>query len=325
MGVTIFFFLSGYLITSLIRVEFEETGVVSLKAFYKRRAARLLAPLFITLAIGYSLQAANIPDVEGTFRGFVSVLFYFYNYASLISGSDYSLPAGLTVLWSLMIEEHFYFIFPCLYMYALRKRVSRTRQIQVLAAACLVAMCWRLCLVFMLRSSLTEMPRWTYNATDTRFDSIVWGCLLAVAWNSRFDQRLKLNPRLGAFALLALGTLAGTLVWRDPIWRESVRYTIQGIALLPVFYYCLSKPHSVWVRWLEFAPLCWIGWMSYTMYLSHEMVIDCVEMVHPNGIAVNAAISFSVTVLFGYGMRALVELPLKRALQLSRNLIMLRS
>jgi peptidoglycan/LPS O-acetylase OafA/YrhL len=65
-----------------------------------------------------------------------------------------------------------------------------------------------------------------------------------------------------------------SLVWREPHFRETLRYTIQGIAMVPIFYYVVSAPESWLGRTLAWQPLRWLGWVSYTMYLCHFMVLD---------------------------------------------------
>src|SRR4051812_20527063 len=59
-GVTVFFFLSGYLITTLLRLEVERTGTVSLRRFYLRRALRILPPFYIVLAGATALASAGV-------------------------------------------------------------------------------------------------------------------------------------------------------------------------------------------------------------------------------------------------------------------------
>src|SRR5689334_10674534 len=113
-GVTVFFFLSGYLITTLLRLESETTGHVSLKSFYVRRCRRILPPLYVTLIVVYLVATFGIVRGQGTVGGAVSAIFYYYNYFDLKNLGG-GLPTGLDVLWSLTIEEHFYFVFPLLF------------------------------------------------------------------------------------------------------------------------------------------------------------------------------------------------------------------
>ncbi len=108
IGVDIFFVLSGYLITNLIQTEYTATGLLSFKKFYVRRALRLFPPLILGVILGnalwpYTLSSSDTPDQTlATLAG----LFYFANCISP------AYMANLDPLWSLSVEEHFYFIWP---------------------------------------------------------------------------------------------------------------------------------------------------------------------------------------------------------------------
>ena len=112
LGVTIFFFLSGYLITTLILDEQTRTETINVRHFYLRRAFRLLPPLLITLAIAYTLVAAGLLGGGFSWGGLTSQLFYFANYYGIFFAHENSIPDGTGILWSLAVEEHFYIVFP---------------------------------------------------------------------------------------------------------------------------------------------------------------------------------------------------------------------
>jgi peptidoglycan/LPS O-acetylase OafA/YrhL len=80
LGVTIFFFLSGYLITTLTCREFDQDQKISIKHFYARRALRLLPPLLVTLVLAYTLAYAGVIHGGHTLQGFFAQLLYFANY-----------------------------------------------------------------------------------------------------------------------------------------------------------------------------------------------------------------------------------------------------
>lgn len=104
-GVTIFFFLSGYLITSLLREEARKTATISLKAFYLRRALRIFPPCYLTVILVSSLAAAGIVYNRESYFSLVSAFLYFSNYWNTLGRGN--LPAGLGILWSLAVEEHY--------------------------------------------------------------------------------------------------------------------------------------------------------------------------------------------------------------------------
>ena len=128
LGVTIFFFLSGYLITTLMLTENERLGNIAILRFYTRRIFRLAPPLLITLAIAYGLTYSGLlPEGQITLEGLTAQILYFANYFTLFfDPSDNKVPAGTGILWSLAVEEHFYIFFPLLMTLFLRN-ASRLR------------------------------------------------------------------------------------------------------------------------------------------------------------------------------------------------------
>src|SRR5204863_5159125 len=103
-GVTVFFFLSGYLITTLLRMEHDARGTIRLRQFYLRRAFRILPPFYLVL--GLAVAAAAIGVVSGGFQpiAVVAQTLHFANYWSVAHGGD-GQPAGTGVYWSLAVEE----------------------------------------------------------------------------------------------------------------------------------------------------------------------------------------------------------------------------
>jgi peptidoglycan/LPS O-acetylase OafA/YrhL len=310
LGVSIFFFLSGYLITTLLRREFASSANVSMKNFYIRRSLRILPPMYLTLGLAcvlaLSLPAARRP----TWLGIVSALAYFYNYADLLNNHVARLPRGMGVLWSLMIEEHFYLLFPFVYSKLLRSRLTRYQQGTLLVLVCMCALLWRYVLVFVLHTPLQTLPHWTYSSTDARFDSILWGCILAIVWNPVFgDGTPRLNRHAGKLACAGLSLMAASLIIRNPVFRETLRYSVQSIALLPIFYYCIAQSNAWPVRVLQSTPLRWIGWLSYSMYLSHEFLFSVVQSKLQLTGPPAAVVVFALALAYALGVRYLVELP----------------
>ena len=274
LGVTVFFFLSGYLITTLLRIESEDTGTISLKQFYLRRAFRILPPLYITLFLAYALDTIIFKQPAGNRLGWLSAVVWLYNYAELLSRDHARLAAGMGLIWSLAVEEHFYLIYPLLFKSSVQRNWSRARQARILLIACGAVLAWRCVLVFFFHTPLVPYVRWTYIATDARLDSIAFGCLLAVAHNPWCnDAGGWMQRRSKLLALSGCCLLLLTLLVREPHLRETIRYSLQGIALYPIFYFCVLQSRSAWIQWLSWLPLRWIGWISYALYLCHEVVL----------------------------------------------------
>jgi peptidoglycan/LPS O-acetylase OafA/YrhL len=122
LGVTIFFFLSGYLITALMLAENERTGKIYILNFYVRRIFRLMPPLFVTLGIAYGLTYVALLLGSITVRGLSAQLLHFANYHTIFFDLGNTVPEGTGILWSLAVEEHFYIILPTLLGSALAHR-----------------------------------------------------------------------------------------------------------------------------------------------------------------------------------------------------------
>ncbi|PYX40677.1 MAG: hypothetical protein DMG81_05495 [Acidobacteria bacterium] len=118
-GVTIFFFLSGYLITSLLREEARKTATISLKGFYLRRVLRIFPPCYLTVVFVSTLAATGVLYNRESYASLVSAFLYFSNYWNILGWGN--LPAGLGILWSLAVEEHYYLLFPLLYWWFVRR------------------------------------------------------------------------------------------------------------------------------------------------------------------------------------------------------------
>jgi len=278
LGVTIFFFLSGYLITSLMLAEMQKTGRLNIPHFYLRRFLRLMPPLFITLAVAYTLVGVGLLGGRATLKGFAAQVFYFSNYYTLFFDPGGNVPSGTGILWSLAVEEHFYIAYPLLFS-ILGARCTRKQLAAVFVLVCIGVLGWRLHFVVQPGFSAER----TYYATDTRLDSILWGCVFALAWNPLAAGQAITRMRFRDYALVMLGLAAHllALLVRNPAFRESARYSIQGVALMPLFYYSITNYRHVLFRYLNVGIIQWIGKASYSIYLIHFVTISFVERNWP--------------------------------------------
>jgi len=307
LGVTIFFFLSGYLITTLLRREYDRTGTVNLRDFYIRRTLRIFAPLYVTYAL--AMLAARLIGMEwGNRKGLFSALFYFYNYANNLHYNQ-QVPHGMDVIWSLCVEEHFYLLFPLALLLMARAGWTWRKQANILFWVCLLTLAWR----YFVTWWLTIVWDWTYRATDSRFDSILWGSVLALRFNPQFADRELLpqsrRARTVTF-LLALCGLVLTLIPQDIWYKNTLRYTLQGIALMPIFAFILSSPDSPLTSWLEWKPVRYVGWISYSLYLCHFVIIEDLRsrLGYSHWVP---PIAISLALLYAVIMRYTLELPLQ--------------
>ena len=277
LGVTIFFFLSGYLITTLLVEESERTGQINIGKFYLRRALRLFPPLVVTLVAAYSLVMLGLLAGGISWAGVIAQLLYFANYYGLFFDPGNTTAAGTGILWSLAVEEHFYMIYPAVMAGLLALGLSRQRIVVVLAMTCLAVLAWRM----YLAGFAGFQPERTYYSSDTRVDSIVFGCLLALAANPRDEKPGASNPFLQPMSAVLLAAAAivmmVTIVWRDGYFRETFRYSLQGLALMPIFYFAIRYAAHFPFTLLNHPWVKKIGVYSYAIYLIHYVVVNVIE------------------------------------------------
>ena len=277
-GVTVFFFLSGFLITTLMRTEYDAAGSVNLRNFWLRRALRILPPFYLVLVV--CTGASLLVDPSGTLSpaAVVAQVLHYTNYWIVRNGYGGQAP-GTGVYWSLAVEEHFYVLFPWLYV-ALRKlRLSGRSQALLLWGICAAVLVWRCVLV-----GFFDVPEdRTYLATDTRLDAILFGCALAV-WHNPVVDASEYPERLWKFVLLpsAVAILLASLVYRDPGFRETFRYSLQGLALSVVFIACIRFHNKFPFRLLNLRPMVFVGILSYSLYLVHYPLIFAVKRLVPD-------------------------------------------
>jgi len=304
-GVTIFFFLSGFLITSLMLAERRRRQRISIPRFYLRRLIRLSPPLLITLVAVYSLTHFGKLAGAATLQGFLAQAFYFANYYGIFFDPGNTTPAGTGIFWSLAVEEHFYFFFPWVFTLLSRKDDNRNLVI-VLTALCVLVLAWRCQLVFELHAAEFR----TFYASDTRIDSIIFGGLLALTKNPILDES-RVAPRTYRMLIAAsIGLILFSILYRSAGFRETFRYTVQGIALAPLFYYSI-KLHRSWpFRTLNSRVMKYIGRCSYSIYLIHFVLLVNLRSVTPYA-AVNVALCFVLALAFAAIVDKAIDQPLR--------------
>lgn len=307
LGVTVFFFLSGYLITTLLLDEERRTGTVRIGAFYLRRAVRILPVFYLVLAAAtlVSLAGGLAPDPWPL----VAQALNLTNYLFALRGTG-GVPLGTDTYWSLAVEEHYYLVFPLAVLLAVRRRVPRVVRAGVVVGLCVAVLAWRQVYVS-THGGPTVYPTYlhAYLATDCRVDGILWGAALALVLDRRaLAARL---PAGAAAALLPVGVATLVLVTRDApfTWYYQVPMTtLQALALAVAFTGALVAPPRV----LQTRPLVWLGSISYAAYLLHRLVINRLETVLPDqGPAVWVA-GLATTLLLAEALRRTVEQPLTR-------------
>lgn len=303
LGVNMFFLLSGYLITTLMIRERETTGWISLKLFYLRRILRIFPPMYSIMAATL-LYLAAVHHLAGvTLAGVCSQAFYYQNY--YFHGGVGLIP-GLGVLWSLAVEEHFYLLFPLLMLLFLTRLKMSYRQIAIsLLCLCGVILVWRTFVAITFPNGL----EWARDTTDCRADSILFGCAFACLEQTSFAASVFTRRRLERLILpICLALLLITLLIRNPVFRETIRYSIQGVALAPILYYFVQTPAGWAGRILNTQVLTFLGTVSYALYLLHATVLLEISQIIPSKVLAGV-LSLFVAILLAYLVHIFVEKP----------------
>lgn len=297
LGVDHFFVLSGYLITSLLVLEWHQQGHVSLRRFWGRRARRLLPALLAMLAaVGVAAHWEVLPAARGQLRtsGF-STLAYVANWSAIRSAGGYwnaaLQPSWLEHTWSLAIEEQFYLVWPLVAvgMFMLVTRMNRqptasrgdrhahqraVQRLGTLAGVGAVVSGTTMIVWSWLGGSVERL----YLGTDTRAAAIMLGAWLACRQRSaELDPRSRIatvNRGRGRQARAALVAAAGLAVaWTRLGGTDALLYRggllLSGVATTVIIADITTPGSSPLGRLLGIRPLAWLGTISYGLYLWH--------------------------------------------------------
>ncbi|MBC3935362.1 acyltransferase [Undibacterium sp. CY7W] len=305
LGVTIFFFISGYIITRLMIAEWDKTEHISISKFYLRRFFRLMPALIVFVLI--SLGVMQLAGVQWQWIELMSVFFYFANYFGIFVGfSGDVLPPPLSITWSLAVEEHFYMLFPFVFSVCI---AFPRRFLAGLLTFIIAILLWRLYLVYGV--GLDHLLHYRiYKATDTRADSIMYGTCFALiqarypVWAAYFAQRKA--------AIAGLLLMLASLLIRDENFRESWRYSIQGIALTLMFTYLITASNFV-SHLLASQTMVYIGRISYSLYLYHWLVFGIITFWLPDwSLPARFCLMMLASFALADGSQRLVEAPFLR-------------
>jgi peptidoglycan/LPS O-acetylase OafA/YrhL len=278
LGVSAFFTLSGFLITSLLLTERQSVGRISFTGFWSRRARRLLPAALLLLAVVCLLAptfatASQLQQLPGDVW---ASLAYVLNWHQIITGSNYAsiftgVASPIQHLWSLAIEEQVYLVVPlavagCLRLGRGRRRVLAT----LLGAATVASITWGIFLSHGVYSNRV------YLGTDTRLAEITIGALAAIVLLGRHAPS-RPTRATRAFDVAALGSCTFVLaLWTsldlhsDFLFRGG--FAIHALAITMIIG-VVTRPFGVLRRALSWGPLVQLGRRSYGVYLVHWPVM----------------------------------------------------
>ncbi len=319
IGVTLFFVLSGFLITSLLLVEHDTTGKVRIGSFYLRRAFRLLPALMLTLAFLLVLGAWTGEQWRPQLIHTGSVVGYFFNWWH---GAG-PIPEGWGPLWSLSVEEQFYMVWPLLLVAMLalvgRRAQGRRRDDIIATIAAVTAIALALWRTVAWANGSSEVP--LYVQTHFRADALLIGAVMALVLHRR-PEVLQSARRFGYLFLPATGVFVAAAVFGSradpadrPGWMLGPGMTFVALVAALMTLLAITAPaESLGRRVLDLRPVVWLGTRSYAVYLLHGPMAAAVSHAVGHGGATVAAISLVLTLVTAELSFRLLEQPVLRRL-----------
>ena len=273
-GVTIFFVISGYLITSMSMRRFGSLATISARRFYVFRFARIIPCLVLVLTVITTLGVLGLPHFRSDgppsfFVADLSVLTFWHNV--LMAKVGY-FNYGLNILWSLSVEEVFYLTFPLIWLL-----LRRTRWIVPV---------WIAAIVFgpIYRSwAADDEIRFLYGYFAC-FDAIAMGCCVAVLARWLKSRHITIGSRGRNLIQVAAGVFIAWIYLREAIGDSAVFGP--SLVALGAAIFVLSE--AIWrpgenshpFRW---EPIGWLGQRSYELYLFHIVVLALMRNIVDRG------------------------------------------
>lgn len=282
LGVTVFFVLSGYLITGILISEVEEEGTIDLKNFWLRRIRRLV-PAVMSMAVVIIFVSAVVNRIIFTkgCKDFLASVLGFNNWWQIFNKISYfeaaGVPSPFTHCWSLAIETQFYLIYPLIllgiYKLVKSRGEGRANRGLLFAGVTLLLALISVILMIVLFDPQQDASR-VYYGTDTRAFSLLFGALLAILWEYRMVPRrlsASVNMVLGSvsFAVLLVMTIA--INGSSNFWYRGGQFF--GTILTVLMVYAVSGRKTWLSRFLSNPVLKWMGDRSYSIYLWHYPII----------------------------------------------------
>jgi peptidoglycan/LPS O-acetylase OafA/YrhL len=266
LGVRVFFVISGFIISTLLIQEYQERGFISLSAFYKRRILRIVPAFYCYILFIFIMGCVN-PSLKYPWWIYVAALTFTTHFWTHWSGFVGNPGLFLGHAWSLSAEEQFYLLWPaCLVFFGPASRLLRP----LVAAVICFALFFR---VVFIHYCIQWLPIITTQLFVTNVDSIMFGCLLALAFKSQPNQLLtyfNIQPALMRLAAAAIIVLP--FLFRDKI-NFIIGPTLQSPAIAYLIGSYIMVPSGLGYSILNLPWLAFMGRLSYSIYIWQQFFL----------------------------------------------------
>jgi peptidoglycan/LPS O-acetylase OafA/YrhL len=278
IGVNIFFVISGFLITLLLIKEEETNGTISLKDFFIRRSLRIFPVYFLLLLVYFLLQNLHILSIPQT--SWISSLTYtrYFFKGEWETGH----------LWSLSVEEHFYLVWPFVFVYLTNKRVF---------------FAWAVVLIVPLVRLFSEIA--FMNHMFTRGDALMWGCLFAIYYKP-LSEFIKNKHTILLFVPFA--TLLFCLAIKKTLHvgnDSALHYIIQAyagsygmltnISVGFIILISIKFKNNLYFSFLNSKAMNYLGMLSYSIYIWQQLFFS-------NQIGIFSSFPYNICLIFMVAM-----------------------
>ena len=303
LGVTIFFVISGYLITNILQKELIKTGTISLLIFYKRRIRRLIPLLLfiILISIPFSLYYLLPISLIDFSKSIISSLFYVSNIYFWFSGEVYGAESNYLKpflhTWSLSIEEQFYIFFPIIIL--LLFKFLRQFIFISLVGVFILSLC------FFFYTNYNH-PVFSFYFIFSRAWEILAGCLIAIH-NTKKNLKNFNNNYNKFFPIFGLLLIIFSILFYNEEFLGGTFFSILvvlGTSLILLFF----SNTSIFINFLCHKYIVYVGLISYSLYLWHYPVLTYFKIAE---IKFNFFIYFFITFLFSMISFKYIETPFR--------------
>jgi peptidoglycan/LPS O-acetylase OafA/YrhL len=299
LGVRVFFVISGFLITSLLLSEQQRTGKISISDFYVRRIFRIFPAYYVFLLVMALLLPTGWLILHKV--DFLPSAAFFSDYQNAHDALGHT--------WSLSVEEQFYLLWPgAIVLLGLRRAFYGCVALLLISP------------IFRMLVDLHVWPDTPMRGFECVSDALACGCILACArerlWNAPLYRRLVSSPYVPLIPLATLLLMAVAIV-HSRVLYDTVGIPLLNVGLVMVLDRYMRFPNTATGRWLNWAPIAWVGTISYSLYLWQEP-FACTTMQLPAAVKILGALALATA------SRYWIELPflsLRRKLSFKPRLV----